>query len=322
VPVGFPNNTAVLDIGKQSAKGTPQTTPTYELRYTGGFGPTVAPQTVEVAESDSTSLASGIIRTGFSVEGTSEGYVRPDEFGLLAYLALGANADSGAGPFVHTASHSVTPPYVTLFRSVNTTALSERYSDCRISSLTVNGSANQILTYSAAWGGLSWLGGVTKPVISPVATTPLVYSQVTCTIGGSAPGTVQTFQLNVNNNANLWWGDSGTSAVDYIMGRKVVTGSLTMLFASDADYRLFLTGSTSGTTLSPTVSSQTLSIAASVSGALSVVFNMTNVRYNTYVLGLGVDGAPVTAAIDFSSQNLGTVAQYLNVVTTNAVTTY
>lgn len=323
MPTGTPNNSVVLDIGKQSAKGTPQATPAFELRGTGGFGPAVTVNTADITETDSTSLATGIVRTGFSVGGAWEGYVRPDEFGLIAYLAMGANADTGTGPnYTHTATHSVNPPYATVFRSLNATTLSERFADCRVSSLSVTGSANGLLTYSMDWLGLSTLEGVTKPTISPVTTTPLNYSQVTCTIGGSAPGTVGSFTVNVANNSNLFWGDSGTSAVDAVQGRKAVTGSLTMLFASDADYRTFLTGSSGGTTLSPTVAAQTLNILAQVNANLSVAFDMTSMRFDTYDVQFGTDGAPTTVAIGFSSQNLGTVAQYLSIITKNAVATY
>lgn len=323
MPTAISNNTGTLSIGKQTAKGTANNVSTYRLRYTGGFGPDEVPEIIDLVESDSSALASQNAKVGTTITGSSTHFVREDEFGLLAYMVMGANSTAGATNFTHTATHSLVAPYLTLFRTINTTTLVDKFVDCRMTSMTVTGGVGAALEATCNWGGLSAVWGGTDPVVTATATVPLTYPQVTATIGGSAPGTVQSFSITVDNNANFFRADTGMAAVDYIFGRKIVTGNLVMLFENDQEYRNFHTGTTTGTAPTATqMTPKTLNITASKGANNSVAFDMTNARWTTYAPQLGTDGAPITAAIDFSSQNLGTVAQYLTITTKNQIASY
>jgi len=152
-----------LDIGRQTAKGTPQTTPKFKMRLTGGV-PVPQPNILDLPETDNTIQRSRAGKVGQMIALAWEGFVRSDEIGFLAYGALGAEAVGGA--FTHTATAAAAPPYFTLYPSYDTTALVDRYVDCRIGMLTLRGGANQALEYSCRGAGLTATYGETQPVLA------------------------------------------------------------------------------------------------------------------------------------------------------------
>jgi hypothetical protein len=318
---GVPGNAVTLAVGKQSAKGTPQTTPTYKLKLVGGD---IVPQReiLTLAETDASRQDGASVVVGSRVEGSTEHYLRPDDFGLIAYLAMGANATSGSTNYTHTATSAAAAPYATLYKAINTTTLVDRYADCRISQLVVRGAAGGALTYAATWGGLSALLGQTDPVLAAVTQTPLVYPNVTCTIGGAAPGTVQSFEITITNNAAFIGGDVGLAQVDYVFGKFSVSGTLSLLFETDAKYRAFHTGTTGGTTPGATIFAEALNILAQVNANLSVAFDMANVEYTELNVPINVDGAPIVMAATFRTKPATAIADNLEIVTKNTISTY
>lgn len=322
MPTGIPGNIATVAVGKQTAKGTPQATPTYKLKLTGG-DIAAASQEVQLAETDASIQAGGTVKTGFRVEGSTQHYLRPDDFGLIAYLTLGANADTGTTPnYTHTATLAAVQPYATIYKAINTTTLVDRYSDCRVSQLVVNGANGGILTYDASWGGLAALFGSTDPVLTPVTQAPLVYPQVTCTIGGSAPGTVQSFTVTINRNTQFIPGDIGMAQVDYVSGKVSVEGSMALLFENDQKYRAFHTGTTSGTAPTSTIFSEALNILAQVNANLSVAFDFAAIEYTSVSVPINVGGEAIVQTLNFRSKPASTIADYIEIITKNAVTTY
>jgi hypothetical protein len=321
MPTGIQGNIATLAVGKQSAKGTPQTTPTYKLKLTGG-DIVAATDTVELAETDASIQAGATVKTGFRVEGTPEHYLRPDDFGLIAYLLLGATGVSGAGNFTHTATIAAAQPYATVFKAINTTTLVDRYSDCRPSQVVINGSNGGILTYAVTWGGLAALFGSTDPVLTPVSQAPLVWPQVTCTIGGAAPGTVQSFSLTINRNSQFVPGDIGMAQVDYVSGKVSVTGSMALMFENDQKYRAFHTGTVGGTAPTATVFSEALNLKAQVTADLSIAFDMALIEYTNVSVPINVDGSTIIQTLEFRSKPAAAIADFLEIITKNTVASY
>lgn len=315
-------NAWTMAIGKQTAKGTPQTTPTYKLKAVSGD---VTPRRdiLTLAETDASRQSGAQVVVGTGVEGTTEHYLRPDDFGLIAYLAMGANADTGTGPnYTHTATAASSSPYATLFKAINVTTLVDRYSDMRIGSLTVRGSAGGALTYSAAWQGLTALLGSTDPVLSVVTQTPLVYPNVTVTKGGTTADIVDSFEITINQNPTLIIGDTGLSASEIVWGMFDVSGTMSLLFESDATYRAFHTGSTSGTSPTTTIFAEVLTILAEVTANLSVSFVMTEVEYTDYPVTNNTDGSPIRVAAAFRAKPQPAIANTLSIVTKNAIPSY
>lgn len=318
---GVTGQQVTLGIAKQTAKGTPQPVSAYKLKLTGGD---VAPvrDIFMLAETDSSRQQGKSIVVGERIEGAPSFYIRPDDFGLLAYLLLGANADSGAGPYVHTATIANTLPYCTIMKAVQSTVLVDQYQDCRVTGMKISGAAGQPLSCQVDLHGLIPTFGATDAAAAVVTQDPLVYPQVTVTKGGSAPGTVESFEINISNGNTFVQADKTLTPYESVSGEVQVSGVITVLFESDSDYRKFHTAASGGTALSPALFTETLDILATVTANLSVDFNMNSVAYTAYPVVPDPGGAPIKVAIGFQSMPDPAIANYFKIITKNNVVTY
>jgi hypothetical protein len=310
-----------LDIGKQTAKGTPQTTPKFKLRLTGG-APVPQPQILDLPETDNSIQRSRAVKVGQSINVAFEGFVRSDEFGFLAFGALGAEAVTGAGPYTHTATAAAAPPYFTLYPSYDTTALVDRYVDCRIGTLTLRGGANQALSYSIAGAGITATYGETQPVLAQSTVNPLVYPNVTVTLGGVTTDIVESFELTSDKTLSVIQGDTGMVPSEIQPGRWGVTGTLTILFETDAKWRAWLSGTTSGTATSQTMFTEALTITATTGASDSVSAVMTAVELRQIDLAPDPSGEALRYTYQFSAQPQATIANTFSIVTINSIATY
>lgn len=319
---GHAGNFFTAAIGRQSAKGTPQATPKFKLRVTGGA---VVPEVgiLDLPETDSSIQRSRSVKVGSQVGGALEGFVRADEFGFLAYLHMGAVSVSGAGPYTHTITAAAQLPYATIYNAFDTTALVERLSDCRVTELSCSGGAGQALSYSAAVLGLVGLEGQTDPVLAPSAFEPLVYPNVTVTFDSVATDIVEAFTIRSVRAAQVIQGDTGMDASDSVTGRWAVDGTLRVLFETDAIWRDWLTGSTSGTTHSQTLNTVPLNILASRSAtADEVSFDVDFAEIRKVTLVPDPSGNPLFYDIEWSAQPQTTIANTLSIVAKNTTASY
>jgi hypothetical protein len=319
---GHAGNFFTAAIGRQSAKATPQTTPKFKLRVTGDIvDPTV--QILDLPETDSSIQRSKAIKVGSLIEGNLTGFLRADEFGFFAYLHMGAVNTTGGNPYTHTITAAAQLPYATIYNAFDSTALVSRMIDNRITALTVQGGAGQALTYSATVMGLSGLEGETDPVLTPSAFEPLVYPHVTVTYNSTTTDIVQAFTLNSTRSAQVIQGDTGMAASDSVTGRWGVTGTLRVLFETDAIWRDYLTGTTSGTTHSQVINTVPLNILASRSAtADEVSFDMNNAEIRNVTLVPDADGNPLFYDIEWSAFPDPTIANTLEIVAKNTTATY
>jgi hypothetical protein len=311
-------NALDLALGKQSGKATPQGTPQIRMRYISGFGPTPNRETIITAETDASRQEGDPVVVAIDVRGSSEHYVRPTENRILTHSLMGQTSTGGSGPYTHTSSStsSGSAPYYTLYRTVNASSETTRMTDVQVSSITWRGGAGQALSATVEWFGLGSLVGQTDPGTPAAASeSPLVYPQVTCTKNSSHDGSVASFEITANQNRTPWQGDSGTAPFDVVPGLYSVTGSLVMLFQSDADWRKFFTGSTSGTTLGTTIGTEPLNIIAAAGADDSISWDFDNIFITSYEPQHNTDGSPLTAAISFKSKRDATLANVLEVVT-------
>lgn len=317
---GQPGNAWTLAFGKQTAKGTPNTTPSMKLRYTGGFGPSPVRNFITLAETDAIRQQGDPVVVGTRVEGSSEHYIRPAEFHRIADAHLGSTATTGAGPnYTHTSSSTAagSTPYVTLYKALASNVLVDRYQDCQINSLTCRGGAEQALTASLDWLGLVALLGQTDPAGTPVSQNPLVYPHVTVTLGGSATGIVDSFEVTSNQGKTLIIGDTGLTAADTAAGLYAVSGSLSILFENQDDYREFHTGTAAGTSPGTTIAGKTLNITAAIDANTSVAWDMDDIVIESYPVEGNTDGSPLRVAMGFRSRRGAALANVLEIITKN-----
>jgi hypothetical protein len=318
---GVTGQLGTLAIGKQTVKGTPAVSATYKLKFTGG---NLEPKRglIQLQESDSSRMRGDTIAVSEHVEGATSHYARPSDFGLLAYLALGANADSGAGPYVHVATPANSGLWVTAWKNIGGSTLIDKYSDLRVTGLHLKGGAGQALTVDVDWMGLTAAFGATDDASAVVTETPFVYPQVTVTKGGSAPGTIESFSIDITNGAEMFTGDKQLNPYDLVWGELGVTGTLTMLFESDAAYRTFHTASSSGTTFSGTQYAESLVILASQSASASIQVDIANIVYTDLPVAPNPGGQAIRVVMPFNAKPSATIGNVIKLTTTNSVATY
>jgi hypothetical protein len=316
-------NAWTLSTGIQSAVGTPNTTGHMKQTYTDGFGPRAARTFFDLAETDATRMAGDPVVVSVRVEGESGHYLRPEQFHRDAHLLMGQTTSSGTTNYTHTATSTTSgsAPYATLIRALNATTLVEQMNDVQLSSLTVNGAAEAPITYTKTWVGRTALEGATDTALTPATSVPYTYPEVTVTKNSVTTDIVTSFSITANQNRSLVFGDSSISAAATVAGQFAVTGSLAILFESDADYRLFQTGSTSGTIPGTTITAQPLTILIQRDANTSVSFAMTNVILTAYDPPANTDGAPIIVGADFRSKRGATLGDVLTIVTKNQVAT-
>ncbi len=316
-------NSWVLSTGIQSAQGTPFNTGHMKQRYTGGFGPVANRNSIELAETDSSRIAGDPVIVGIRAEGDSEHYLRPDEFHRDAHLLLGQTTSTGTTNYTHTATPTASgsAPFATLFRSLNSTTLVDKIVDAQISSMTVRGGAEQAITYTKSWLGLTPTFGATDTALTASSSSPYVYPEVTITKNAVTTDLITSFELTINQNRTLIIADTGLNAGAAVAGRLECTGSFEIVFESDQDWRAFQTGSTSGTTPGTTLYTQPLSITMVRDVNTSVTFTFANIIMTAYNPPGNTDGAPITVGATFRSQRSATLGNYITIVTKNQIAT-
>jgi hypothetical protein len=231
---------------------------------------------------------------------------------------MGAVNTTGVNPFTHTITAAAQLPYATIYNAFDSTALVERLDDCRVVELTARGGSGQALSYSAAVLGLVGLEGQTDPVLTPSAFEPLVYPNVTVTYNSVTTDIVEAFTLRSFRAAQVIRGDTGMAASDSVTGRWAVEGTLRVLFETDAIWRDYLTGTTSGTTHSQTINTVPLNILASRSPtADEVSWDMNAAEIRRVQLVPDPTGNPLFYDIEWSAFPDPTIANTLEIVAKN-----
>jgi tail tube protein len=304
-------NSRLIYAAKQTAKGTPNTTPTAVFPLTGDSALSPNREIIQLPETDSSAQEADPVVVGSSPGGGWTGSLRASQFGLLAEGVMGLSA----GTTTKTATPAKALPYYTLFDVIPGKQCTQ-YNDCRISSLGISGDAMQGVFYQAEAVALSAVLGATEPVV-PALPTDLQYSYplVAVTIGGARPFTHDAFSITVNRNVTVLRGDSGLAAFDSWPGIFQVAGTFRKIYETDADYRKIHGGAATATVLTTTVFTESLSLAVIESGTRSVEFTSTAIVYREITVPVNVDGSPILQTLTFNTKRNATWASNLTIIT-------
>lgn len=315
-------NTRLIYAAIQSGKGVASATPTHVFRVNGDAALSPNRELIQLPETDGSSQRADNTVVGSSPAGGWTGWLRASEFAFLARAVMGANADSGAGPYTHTATPANTLPYLTLWDVIPGLQCT-KYVDARISQLGVSGEALAGVQYSCQAVALSALLGETEPVAPAAPATDLKYSYplVTVTIGGVAPGSFDSFSITVNRNVTVLRGDLGLASFDSVAGIFEVDGTARKIYVDDDDYRKFHGGSAAATALTTTIFTESLDITIAESATLRVTFDSNAIEYTETTVPVNVDGSPILETLAFSTKRQTTWADNLTIVTKNALAT-
>jgi hypothetical protein len=243
---GISSRIGTFAIGKQSAKGTPATVPTIKLLMNGA--PSLAPtkERARLSMTDAGRDQGKAFTQLVSVGGDVPVYLHPEAISLLNYLVLGENADSG-GPtnYQHIATPGDDLPWFTAWRMVGN-VVHEKFVDCKLNSLQIEGSAGQPL--SATLGILGCTSELTPfdTALTPIDSDPYLFPDIK---GRFKVDTVaqKIHQLSFGIDNGL----SGYQADDYVYddidpgGRTVTLSFATRFKGLEAwpNYREFFYGS-------------------------------------------------------------------------------
>lgn len=296
---GISGNKAYLVAAKQTGKGTPNTTFTEKLYFSGGnISPTHG--TDQLAETDATRQAGDPYVTVTGVEGAPEVYLRDASIHHILEWALGTSVHSGSTPnYTHTITPGTALPYITLGKGQGD-LLYEQFQDCKISELTISADAGSPLTaamsvigrssvrQAAEWGALPTGPDSTNPVYN--------FNDATVTLAGGATSLVSSFECTISNNVTAQQTDDSVP-YDVADGQLEVTLGFNMLFENLTEYNKFHYGGASGTTQSPTIYSTAANFSFSKGANNQVNFDFPKIAYEEFPVEPDAGGDPVTVAV-------------------------
>lgn len=240
-----------IAIGVQSAKGTPAASPAVKAFFAG------APSLQPYINDARYNLTDGVRDVGdpyvsqIGVNGDVPLYAHPDLMALLWHATLGANADAGVGdPWTHTATPANALPYLTIWRSVGG-VIFEKYTDCKINTLTLDGQAGAPLQVTLNVMGITSTFLASEVVANPDTLAPYLYMHGAGALKiDTVAYPIHALNMQVNNNLNPFQADGfGLDNIDE-QGREI-TGSYSIRFsgatALPLDYRAFFYGNDAGT---------------------------------------------------------------------------
>jgi hypothetical protein len=159
----------VLAFGRQTTKGTPLASPTFAIPKLGGG---VADQTdlAELALTGPTLSRFGQYKQRAWGGGTVQFLAHPEALGLLIYEVMGAQAVSGAGPYIHTFTMADTIPNanpLTVWDMVGNNWM--RFTDMWVNRLKFASESGNYVECEAEFLGLTYadVAAPTLPTLAP-----------------------------------------------------------------------------------------------------------------------------------------------------------
>lgn len=248
-------NTSIglIGVAKQTAKGTPASTPTFVHGLTGG-------QTFKLDRSVEDAPVSCGVRAGTDSYVSSitpgvdfETYGYSDVLPLYFYAAMGDVVTTGSGTYTHTVTLGDTLPYLTFWGRIGSEFT--RADSCKVDEIEMEFEGNSPLTFGITAIGMDALFGLAS---FPGAVTPSCFDGYFVPTGGTfaidtnsdtpaaAPITAGSMTLANNCTADPLAGQATPGDVEE--GKLNVSGSVTVKPSDMELWRKLVTGSSAGTT--------------------------------------------------------------------------
>jgi len=319
---GISSKIGSIALAKQSAKGAPAATPTVKFFLSGA--PSLAPvravnryTMTDSGRSPGLSYVSSV-----RVEGDVPVYAHPDGMSILFAGVLGSDADTGAGPYVHTITPSTDVSYFTMWRMVGNQII-EQYQDVKINSLSLTSSAgNPVgITFNVIGTTSTFLASDTA--LAALSSRGLLHMEAQAAIKlDTVAQPIHNVTFEINNNLSGYQSDGYTYS-DVDPGNLDISFSFATRFTGATafpDYRAFFYGSDAGTTLSTTIGTHAVDIkwTRDTSNILQIL--MPQVVYNSIPVNPDPGGAPleVTVAATVEKPSAG---QAITAIVTDTKTT-
>lgn len=330
-------NQADIGLAIQSAQGTPATAAAFRTYLTGG-GLAAARTSEDIAETTAGRLRndSFVGMIGGDV-GTPAFAVRPNIIGIALYAAMGAKAVTGStDPWTHTFTLNPTQPWVTAFMRLGpgTGGLYTRFSDAKVSNLTIASTAAGIMTAT--------MGLVAAKIASKAAPDTAVTAETGAAflhshgsgalqIEGSALTVIESFEIAIGLGAAAIQGSDVTPAT-VSEGLQDITITTTELIQDFALWNRMIYGTSSPADNTAPVA-QVLELAGSPAGLdfkftmpgspeRSIEFLAPRVQVNVPPTDPNTDATALRRTVTYKVYQPAAAASGLTVKLKNATTSY
>jgi len=193
------------------------------------------------------------------VTGDVSFYARPDVLGFLIGMFMGGDTFTakavGVTPSNHVFGVPVIPHFFTIARGVDaaTPTLIERFQDCVVESLTIEGESSQPLKCTASIIGTKGVKQAAADTPTYEDNDPLMYFDTpifTTDIGVTVE--ISKFSIKMSNNFDVWFGP-GMTPKEMIEKLFTIDVNYTLKFLTSADYVKVYYGAAGGLTITDTI---------------------------------------------------------------------
>lgn len=247
-----------VGVARQSTKGTPAAAATFNHGLISGAGATLSPAHSPVATTAGVRAYNQVDRTnikpGFSFD--SKAYVK--SVGMWLVASHGSLVDSGAGPYTHTVTASLTQtlPYVTFWGQTDSMWVQVR--DAMVDTFELNFDENGVVTVKVDGFGTVPTIGTTPPTV----TNSDLQGNYLSALGGSmkfdtltgtpVAAVIRSGSYTLQNNINDLPDATNILPADTYPGNRSVTVKVVVDVQDTTVYRAIVGGSTSAVAMSQT----------------------------------------------------------------------
>lgn len=279
---GITSALGTVGLAKQSAKGSVASVPTVKLKLSSAPSLMPVKSRSRYVTTDTGRDNGGSFTSRLGVSGEFSCYAEPNAMGLLSYLALGTNADTGAGPYTHTATPANDLPYFTLFRSVGG-VIFEVWEDCKLGRLSLEGGAGGAYQVTIGCEGLTSRLQAADTALAALDPAGLLFMEGAGTFKiDTVARAIHRLSLEINNNISSYQADNYFSQ-DVDPGKREISLSVSTRFGGLSawpDYHNFFYNSVAApANLSPIVATRAMELLVARTAALSWQVNLPQVTY-------------------------------------------
>lgn len=231
-----------IGVGKQAAFGAP-------VAPTAGLFIKYLSETLQNVQEEIKGTEGGNDRylienykTTHKVAGDIVCYARPDILGFFLAMFYGADTYAAAVPGVTPAKHTFTvasPWPFTVERGIDpaTPTLIERFQDCYVNALSIEGASSQPLKLTASIMGTKGVKQAAATAVTLEANQPLMYfnGAVYTLDGGAVTANISKFKIDIKQNIDWWFGATITPS-EILNKLLTVDLNFTLKFENAAQY--------------------------------------------------------------------------------------
>lgn len=300
---GVAGNNAWLMLAPQTAKGTPATPAianTFKVPFAGG-NVSANRETDRLEETDASRDQGTLYVQQTSVEGDPEVYVRDESIVLPLWAALGSIASVATPPnSVHTVTPGNTLPWLTAWKSIGD-LLWERYDDCKVGSLEIQAEAGNPLQATVGLRGRKTTRLTADPSVGPplivVQNAPVyTYNEASVTLGGVATSAIRSFDLTIENNADVQQTDD-VQPYDVTVGTREISLGFDLIFEDLTEYNKFYFGGPAGTQVATDIYTTSATFTFSKGTDNEIAFNLPQIAYEEFPVEPDAGGDPIVVSV-------------------------